>query len=117
MSEEIVGNDELQENVAFKGLEDIERNGISDWLQKESTQLVTPLLAPQEVSFPAFLAFSCHLSLAAISSHDSWPKEFLKKQSFERLTKIKRANDSVNLIGYFKIIISGQNAVLFNKLL
>ena len=38
-SEKIVGNGELQKNVVFKGLENIESNGVSDWFKNKSTQL------------------------------------------------------------------------------
>ena len=39
-SEEIVGNGELQKNVVYIGLKNIERNGVSDWFKNESARLV-----------------------------------------------------------------------------
>ena len=33
--------------VVYIGLENIKSNGVSDWLEKERTRLVTRLLAPQ----------------------------------------------------------------------
>ena len=32
--------------VVYKGLQDIENRGVSDWLKKENTQLVARSLAP-----------------------------------------------------------------------
>ena len=39
-SEKIVGNGELQKNVVYIGLKNIERNGVSDWFKNESARLV-----------------------------------------------------------------------------
>ena len=47
----MVSNDELQEYVVYRELEDIQSNGASDWLEKESTRLVARSLAPQARKF------------------------------------------------------------------
>ena len=55
-------------NVIYMGLEDIKNNGISDWLKKESTQLV-----------------ASHVPM--ISFDKSWLKKFLGKTVFLKTTK------------------------------
>ena len=50
-SEEIIGNDELQENVIYIGLENIKSNGTSDWFRQERTLLVACSLALQTRKF------------------------------------------------------------------
>ena len=47
ISEEIVGNDKLQENLVYKVLQNIKSNRISDLFKKESKLLVVHLLVPQ----------------------------------------------------------------------
>ena len=45
LPEKLVGNDELQENDFYIGLENIKSNGVSEWLTKKNTRLVLRSLA------------------------------------------------------------------------
>ena len=57
--------------------------------------------------------FSCSSSLLTIFSDESWPKEF-QKTFFLKTTEIKRINDSVDIIGHFKVCTT-KNLLYLNK--
>ena len=71
-----------KKNIVYEGLADIESNGVSDWLEKESTRLVARSLAPQAKKLQSidelFLA-----SKRIISRNDTQ-----LKYSFPKLKKI-----------------------------